>query len=309
MERLVRRCLPDGSIRYVHPFHVSMEGTKDAILFRDDKDYDAMVKIICVCARRKNVIIVIYAVVSNHCHVAILAASQAIADSYGEEIKRMASMWLNHRYCTTGIMRKVDVKALHLYSDWYLRNALAYIPRNALDNGCNVIDYQWSGFKAMFSEKSRLAGSRNRSVAALTKNEKRSLMHTADKLDDVPWMLDDDGYLIPETVCDTEYLEQAFEHDQAYFLKTIGGQNSSEMKYKLIDCPRKMQTDGEFLKIAEESVNRWFGCGIDTLSLERKTRIIPYLSRTVKTTIPQLARVFGLERAKITDILGRNGGR
>ena len=306
MERIARRCLPDGSIRYVHPFHVSMEGKKDAILFRDDKDYDAIVKIICVCAKRKNVIVVVYAVVSNHCHVAVLAASQAVADSYGEEIKRMASMWLNQRYGTTGIMRRVDVKALYLYNDWYARNALAYIPRNALDNGYNVVDYPWSGFRAMFSGRNTTVEGMNRPVSELTKNEKRRLMHTADKLDDVHWLLDGNGCLIPETVCDTEYLEQAFEHDQAYFLKTIGGQNSSEMKYKLIDSPRKMQPDGEFLKIAEESVNRWFGCGIDTLSLERKTRIIPYLNRTVKTSVPQLARVFGLDRAKVSEILGRD---
>ena len=128
MERIARRCLPDGSIRYVHPFHVSMEGKKDAILFKDDLDYDAMVKIICVCAKRKNIIVVIYAVVSNHCHVAVLAASQTVADSYGEEIKRMATMWLNQRYRTTGIMRRVDVKALYLYNDWYTRNAWHIFP-------------------------------------------------------------------------------------------------------------------------------------------------------------------------------------
>ena len=61
-----------------------MEGMKTAVLCRDDDDYDALVKIICVCARRKNVIIVVYAVVSNHCHAAVLAASQEAADSFGQ---------------------------------------------------------------------------------------------------------------------------------------------------------------------------------------------------------------------------------
>lgn len=151
MNRTVLRQMPDGSVRYAQPYHVSMEGQKTVVLCRDDEDYDAMVKIISVCARRKNVIVIIYAVVSNHSHVAILAICQEDADAFSEEIKRMYSMWFSRKYGRTGIMRTVDVKALLLDNDWYTRNALAYVPRNALDNGCNVYEYPWSGYKAMFS--------------------------------------------------------------------------------------------------------------------------------------------------------------
>ncbi len=38
--------------------------------------------------------------------------------------------------------------------------------------------------------------------------------------------------LIPSTICDSAYLEQAFENDQAFFLKIIGAQNPAEMKTK-----------------------------------------------------------------------------
>ena len=89
MKRAVLRQMPDGNVRYVQPYHVSMEGQEKVILFRDAEDYDAMVKIICVCARRKNVIVIIYAVVSNHCHAAILAVCQEDADAFCEEIKRI----------------------------------------------------------------------------------------------------------------------------------------------------------------------------------------------------------------------------
>ncbi len=304
MKRTVLREMPDGSVRYVQPYHVSMEGQETIVLCRDDEDYDAMVKIICVCARRKNVIVIIYAVVSNHSHVAILALCQEDADDFGEEIKRMYSMWFSRKYGRTGIMRKVDVKALLLDNDWYTRNALAYVPRNALDNGCNVSEYPWSGYKAMFST-APYDGSSARKIADMTKIERRAVMQTGDNLTDVRWLADEEGRLIPKSICDFEYLEQAFEHDQAYFLKTIGGQNSAEMKHKLIEAPRHMLTDNEFLKIAEETTQRWFSSPIDQLSIDRKTRLIPYLFRTVKTTVPQLSRVFGLSREEVSRILGR----
>ena len=301
MKRTVLRQMPDGSVRYVQPYHVSMEGQETVVLCRDAEDYDAMVKIICVCARRKNVIVIIYAVVSNHSHVAILAIRQEDADAFGEEIKRMYSMWFSRKYGRTGVMKKVDVKALLIDSDWYTRNALAYVPRNALDNGYNVDEYPWSGYRAMFSGESPSG----HPVASMSKEECRLVMHTGDRLIEVPWLVDDEDRLVPKSFCDYDYLEQVFEHDQAFFLKTIGGQNSAEMRHKLIDTPRNRLTDNEFLKIAEETSQRWFSSSIDQITTERKTRIITYLFRTVKTTVPQLSRVFGLSREIVSRILGR----
>ena len=142
MRRIVQRVLPDGTIGNVQPFHIYLEGLEKAVLCRDDKDYDAFVKIICLAARRKNVIVVIYVVVSNHSHATVLARCQDDADSYGEEVKKMASMWVSGRYGERKLLRGVDMNASCLDSDWYLRNTLAYVPRNALDNGCNVNEYR-----------------------------------------------------------------------------------------------------------------------------------------------------------------------
>lgn len=87
MRRVVSRVLPDGTIGNVQPFHICLEGLEKAVLCRDEKDYDAFVKIICLAAWRKNVIVVIYTVVSNHSHATVLARCQEDADGYGEEGK------------------------------------------------------------------------------------------------------------------------------------------------------------------------------------------------------------------------------
>jgi len=302
MQRIVPRVLPDGTIRNVQPFHVSLEGMETAVLCRDDKDYDAFVKIICVSARRKNVLVIIYTVVSNHAHAGVLACSQKDADSYGGEMKRMFSMWLSERYGERERMQGVDVKALPLDSEWYIRNALAYIPRNALDNGSNVNEYPWSGYRAMFRTEP-LPGGPFRKVSEMTQRERRTILHTADPLDDVPWLVDTSGALVPESFCDSAYLEQVFNHDQVFFIRTIGSLNSAEMKQKLIDAPRTMMKDTDFYKEVDAMANRWFKTGLTSLTLEQKIRLIPYLKRTRKTTVPQLARVFGLERSKIESIL------
>lgn len=281
-----------------------MEGLERAILCRDEEDYDAVVKILCVSARRKNVLLVIYAVVSNHCHAVVLARYQQDADDYGEEVKRMAAMWFSRKYGESGVLKGKDVKAICLDSDWYVRSALAYVPRNALDNGCNVNEYPWSGYRAMFSQdvSERVSA---RPVSSLHRDEMRRIMHTGDKLKDVPWLLDDSGRLIPSSICDSAYLEQAFGNDQSFFLKTIGSLNPAEMNQKLIDNPRMRLTDSEFYKHTAAVSLRWFKAELSKLSLEQKARLIPYISRTMKTSVPQLARTFGLDRGVIRKMLGR----
>ncbi|MCR5326108.1 MAG: hypothetical protein K6E37_05075 [Bacteroidales bacterium] len=301
MQRIVRRQLPDGSWRQVFPFHVSLEGLQTAVLCRDDVDYDAAVKILCVCAKRVNVIVIIYAVVSNHCHVAVLAGSQVLAYNYGLEVKRMLSMHYSFRYGKTRVMRSVDVQAIPLDNDGYVRNALAYIPRNALDNGCNINEYEWSGFRAMFSAKP-VSG---RPVASLTKREVESIMHTGDKLAGVRWLLDDDGRLIPGSWCDHQYLEQAFENDPAYFLRTIGGVNPAQMHELLIENPRIRMPDAEFVKYANEACQKWYKQDIMALSVDKKLRLASFLFRTTRTSVPQLSRALGLPREKTAAAIGK----
>ena len=287
----------------MQPFHVSMEGLEDAIICRDDEDYDVLVKYIAICSRRKNVIIIIYAVVSNHCHVAVLAVSQADADSYGLELKRVYSQWFQAKYKESGILRGTDVKAICLDNDWYVRNALAYIPRNSLDNGCPVQKYQWSGYKAMFYGESSFPGSRK--VSSLNKRETGTIMHTRDKLNNVCWLLDADNRLIPASFCDTSYLEQVFNNDPAFWLKTIGGVNSAEMEEKLVLSPRRILPDSDFLKEVTDVCNRWFSQGLSSLTEEKKKRLLPYIWRTRKTTVNQLARVFGMSRDEVRRAIGK----
>ena len=302
MHRVVIRTLPSGKFCHVHPFHVCLKGTESSVLCRDDDDYDALVKIIAVSSLRKNVIIVIYTVVSNHCHVVVLASSQTEALAFGEEIKRLYSMWFSRKYGELGVLKRTQTSAIWLDSDWYVRNALAYVPRNALDNGCNVDEYRWSGYSAMFRTALVPSG---RQVSGQTRREKEKILHTGEDLSSVRWMLDSDGRLIPASICDSKYLEQAFEGSQAFFLKTIGSLNPAEMDLKLVESPRRRVTDGELFKSVEELSNRWFGSGLAGLSVERKIRLLTYVFRTRKTSSHQLARVLGLPQNQVEETISR----
>ncbi len=300
--RPVSKKLPGGTVCSVFPFHLSFEGLEKAIICRDDGDCDTLVKCIFVCSRRKNVIVIIYAVVSNHAHVAVLARTFAEAKAFGEEVKRTYSQLFRKKYGESKTLRGTDVNVQSIDTDWYLRNVLAYIPRNAYDNGAeSLLDYKWSGFRAFFRripDNSRL-----RPVSKLTHREWREIMHTGDDLSDVPWKLNSDDELEPGSACDNDYLEKAFGNDETFFYRCIGSVNVSEMTQKLVVSPRKMKTDEEFYKEIEDVSMRWFMTGVANLPMSKKARLIPYVYHTMKTTVPQMARGFGFSREDIRRLL------
>ena len=300
--KAVSRVFPDGTSVQLWPFHVSYEGLETIIICRDDEDCDAMVKCIFVCGRKHKVAVIIYAVVSNHAHVAVLAESLENALAFAQDVKKRYSQLFGRKYNESKTLRGADVNVQAIDSVWYLRNALAYVARNAYDNGAtSLADYKWTGFGAFFRDRSSLE--RGERVSAMTTREWRDLFHTGDNLSDVPWEVNPYGEMLPHTCCDVEYLEAAFNHDQTFFMNRIGGLNSAEMTQKLVLSPRRMKTDAEFLKEAEDVSCRWFGKELASLSEQQKARLLPYMYHTVKTTVPQLSRTFGLKRDHISFLL------
>lgn len=301
-ERNPYRKLPDGTIARVFPFHVSLEGLEDRLLCRSEKDYDTFVKIICICAYRKNVILIMYVVVSNHAHFVILARSQAEADSMAIEVKKMFSMYFNRTYDDRSVLKGVDAKALWLDNDWYLQNAIAYDIRNAFDNGAySVQDYKWTGFRGMFCHGR--VNTKVRKVRELSKREISKIMHTYDDLSHVDWLINEDNELEPASTCDWQYLEAAFGNCQSEFIKKIGTVNKAQMNQRLIKSSRTMLTDEEFMRLSCEVSQRWFQIDPHSLSIERKNRIIPYLFRIQKTSVSQIARVFEMKQEEVSQII------
>ena len=275
----------------------------EIVLCRDHEDYDVMVKCIFVCARRKNVIVVIHIVMSNHGHATILATGQDDADAFKVEWLRMYSQYFSKKYRQRKVLRHTSAVALYLDSDWYVRNTLAYVPKNALDAMSRVEDYRWSGYRGMFCQGRAPNGFRR--ADTLTRREKEACFHTHDSLAGLPWIVNIDGELEPATACDHAYLEAAFGNDQAYFLKTIGMVNMAEMQQKLVDNPRQRQNDTEMIKTIDDISNAWFKCGILELSRDKKVRLLPYIYRCYRTSVAQLARCFGMDPDEVARKIGK----
>jgi hypothetical protein len=300
-ERVVYRTLPDKSSGWVFPFHLSLEGMESVLLCRCDEDYDHLEKSIYLAAYKCNVLVVIGIVMSNHGHAVLLAQDGSQVVSMGELIKKRHSQYLSWKYHEKGILAASPVDIRNLDSDWYVRNALAYVVRNAVDTGSRIEDYRWSGYRAMFVGGRCPAGRKR--VADMGRREQNALFRTHEDMRAVPWIVNAEGSVEPVSACDYQYLESAFANDQAFFLKSVGTVNMAEMRQKLSLNTRVRQTDTQMLAIINEIAGRWYNLSLSQLTPERKAKLLPYLYRSYRTSIPQLARCMQYPREVVSRLL------
>lgn len=304
-QRIVTRTLPDNSTRRVFPFHLSLEGMESILLCRDDEDYDHLEKSIYLAAYKCNILVVIGIVMSNHGHSVVLATDYSAVLDMGELIKKRQSQYISWKYGERNLLRLSSPDLRYLDSDGYVRNALAYVPRNALDAGSRVEDYRWSGYRGMFVEGRCPPG--GRPVASMSRREREALFRSHQDLSAVPWIVNADGGVEPASACDYQYLESAFAHDQAFFLKTIGMVNTAEMRQKLFLNKRVRQTDSQMQAVVRDLAGRWFQKEVSALTPEQKARLLPYVFHSYRSSIPQLARCLQLPRDVVSSLLSRPG--
>ena len=300
-ERIVQRRLPDRSTRQVFPYHISLEGMESVLICRCDEDYDHLEKSIYLSAYKCNALVVIGIAMSNHGHAVVLATDYMSAVKTGEMIKKRHSQYLSWKYKERSVLSGSSVDVQYLYSDWYVRNALAYVPRNATDTGVRIEDYRWSGYRGMFVGGRCPAGARP--VASMSRREREGLFRTHENLNHVPWAVNADGGVEPASACDYQYLESAFSHDQVFFLKTLGNVNLAEMRQKLSLNSREKQSDSQMSAIVNDWADRWYNCSVPEMTPERKARMLPYLYHTYRTSAAQLARCLQMPREVVSRLL------
>ena len=225
-------------------------------------------------------------------------------------------MWLRKKYGDRNILKGKDAYISAIDTVSYARNVLAYIPRNALDNGAtNISEYKWTGYRAMFcngnslkKENDALALHERRIIAVkdLTTRMVERFLHTGDNLGDVPWLLNSNGEIIPASACDWQYLEMIFNHNQAFFMRMIGSVNTSEMTYISSANSMRRLTDQEFLKRANEYSLSWYKMDSKDLPLNMKVRFLEYLGKKMHLSVAQVARCLQMERELVTKCLGKS---
>ena len=266
------------------------------MLCQDDEDFDHLEKSFFLGALDANALVVSEIVLATRGLCAVLAVNWEGAEAVGEFVKKRHSQFLAKKYEQRQVMARTRISVQYLDTDEYVRNALAYILRNAVDLGFHIEDYPWSSFRGMVAGEVR-------SVSSLTHREKEVLFRTHKDLSGVPWLVDDKGRIVPASACDCAYVESALGSNQAYFLRRIAEVNPAEMYQKLVLNNHVWQNDTKFKVCVTDVAGRWFQKEVLALTTVEQAKLIIYLFRSYYTSVAQLARCLQLRKEDVRRVL------
>ena len=268
---------------------------------KDEEDYDLAVKYLHLACRAARISIVAYCFVSNHFHCILLAPDRERIEAMLPDFKKRFAMYYASKYGVESPLRHAQFFAVYLDSDRYLRNAVAYVLRNAKHQSERIDRYPWSSFRAYFREDIP-AG---RLVRKLSVAQKRQLFRSGSALKDVSWCVDCNGGLVPSCSVDHEYVEAAFLHDHQFFMRIVFRDQDAEMEDMLVENPRKGLPDADFEKFAEMRAQELYHCRLAALARTQRIFLAKLLYHSVRTSPKQIARILGFSAENANEILSK----
>lgn len=296
------KILPNGEEAKTFPFHISTKGQENRVIFKDEEDLRVVHNFIPICARRSNVIVFMDCELPTHIHAGILARSYKDAEHFGESLKISYSKYHAYKYGRDiMIFRGVDSKPTYLEDNRHLRNTICYIPRNSLDVGIRVEEYPWSGYRALFCGGQIKCSATP--LSSLSARESRRIFMTGDKLKDTGWLINKNGLLEPASYCDWKYAEGAFDNDIKFFMKVLGCSDDAQMEQEMVKDRFHRKTASELILEIEKRCLNKYNRPLSMLTDGEKIPLIKSIYFSCCTSVPQLARCFGLKRDFIEWVL------
>lgn len=205
---------------------VTTEHLKEGLWFRDDGDFKVGMNYVALSALYCSVIIIAFVLMSNHVHF-VLYCSYEEAQRFIDKFKENCSRYLAKKYGIRELLRKNRVVIQRISpDDESFERAVAYTHMNppAANICLSPTGYPW-GTGGAFFKGCPTKGIR---MGSLSKRAASKLLHTKQALPS-DWIIDDDGYILPESYVPVSLVESIFRTPKRmyYFL-----QNSSKSKRK-----------------------------------------------------------------------------
>lgn len=271
------------------------------IWFRSDDDFKTAMNMTALTSCITEVKVVAFILMSNHAHF-VLEGNRADALRFITCFKSHYSTYLYHKYKMHDALRRkrVDVREVTLENE-SMERVIAYTHMNCVAaNICNnPYEYRWGSGSAFFREHK----SSGREIGSLSKRTVWGLVHSRVPVPE-HWMLGDDGYILPESFVDVDFVEnKVFRTAKRYNFFLF---NSSKAKRRLEDSPTGLMsfTDQVMTVILRDMCRSLFDVGaFSELSENQQAETVVQMNRRFRSDPRQIARITGLSAEKVIEIL------
>ena len=178
-------------------YHFCTNGLLKNIIFSSDEDYIYGMNAIAICkSKYVDVKILAFCIMNNHVHF-ILDCTKDEGESFMRYYKLLLGVYLKKNYGAERNLDGADIGCKEISDPDYCVRAIAYVLRNPLSAGVQVIpgEYRWSSANLYFA--SRTFAQRNlMSIGSIPVLKVRSLTRSHCRFSS-EWRLDENGMIFP----------------------------------------------------------------------------------------------------------------
>lgn len=274
----------------------------DRIWFRDDDDFKMGMNLVAILAVALQVEVVSFILMSNHVHF-VLCCSREQAERFMDEFKRRYSQYMNHKYKTKELLRRVHVDIRPISEmDESMEWAIAYVQMNpvAAKICLHPTGYRWGTGNTFFKEKP----AKGRQLGSFSGRARKRLLHSNEELPD-DYLVGEDGYILPESYVKVELVETVYRTPSRmdFFLR-----NSSKAKLRLDTSDKAIPAFRDQLiqsAVPDLCTTLFRKYTVEELTEDEQSELLKQLRYRFSSNVNQLARVTGLSYKAVTDLLNR----
>lgn len=126
-----------------HYYHIYNRGAHKADIFRDDRDYILLLKLLKEKSKDLDISVIAYCLMSNHYHFLLRQNGDATISQLMQAIFNIYSKAFNRKYGLSGTLFEGSFRAVLVKRDKYLLHLCRYIHRNPLDAEIVIVPEQW----------------------------------------------------------------------------------------------------------------------------------------------------------------------
>jgi len=279
---------------------ITTDHLTDRIWFRDDDDFKMGMNLVAVLAVALKVDVLSFILMSNHVHF-VLCCSKGKADQFIQEYKKRYSQYVNQKYGTKELLRRVSVDIQSINGmDESVEWVIAYTQMNPVAAGICLTPegYPWGTGNVFF----RIKASKGRRIDTFSERARVALLHSTQPLPS-NYLVGEEGYILPESYVLVNLVETTFRTPQRmnYFLR-----NSSKAKRRLDSEKAEAPSfQDQLIHSAIPTLCQalFRKLSFAALTREEQAELLKQLRYRFSANVNQLARVTGIPYDQVTILL------
>lgn len=273
-------------------YHVSSHGLEKNDIFKSTEDFIAGMNDVAICVLGFDINILSFCLMSNHFHF-VLSGTLDECQRFSEEYKRRCAMRMRFRTGEVKGLKEVDLQIDEITSREYMENVIAYVLRNPLAAGINVMPYhyRWSSSSLYFNGGKNVSGER---LNDMSERKRFRILKSRTPVPD-SYFVDSEGMISPLCYVSIEAVEKLYRHP-ARLMMSIARKVENEVELLLGIADNVTMTDQEMLTQMNDLIRNEFGkCSISQLSMEHRMKLCLVLKRNFRAGVKQIARITRLD--------------